>query len=179
MKLFSSKRRLGIAALILLALFLVRPGASRLKSRIILSMSAALGRPVDIGAVHIQLLPRPGFDLDNLVVYDDPAFGAEPMLRAGEVTAALRLTSLLRGRLEIARLVLNEPSLNLVHGDSGHWNIESLLERAARVPLAPTSKSKSEPRPGFPYIEGTSGRINFKDGTEKRPYALTNADFAL
>ena len=54
-----------------------------------------VGRPVDIGSVHVRLLPRPGFDLENLVVYDDPAFGAEPMLRASEVTADLRLTSLL------------------------------------------------------------------------------------
>ncbi len=180
MKLFSSKRRMVVAAaLIVLALFLLRPGASRLKSRIIFSISSALGRPVDIGSVHLRLLPRPGFDLENLVVYDDPAFGAEPMLRAGEVTAALRLTSLLRGRLEIARLDLTDPSLNLVHAESGRWNLEALLERTAHMPLAPTGKAKLEPRPGFPYIEATSARINFKNGPEKKPYALTNADFSL
>ena len=66
-------------------MFLLRPGASRLKSRIILSISSAVGRPVDVGSVHIRLLPRPGFDLENLVVYDDPAYGAEPILRAWQV----------------------------------------------------------------------------------------------
>jgi AsmA family len=178
-KFFSSKRRIVVAAIILLALFVVRPGASRLKSRIIRSISAGVGRPVDIGSVHVRLLPRPAFDLQNLVVYDDPAFGAEPIVRASEVTAALRLTSLLRGRLEIARLDLTEPSLNLVHGEGGHWNVEALVERTAHIPMAPTGKAKSEPRPGFPYIEATSGRINFKQGAEKKPYALTNADFSL
>src|SRR5579863_2495446 len=178
-KLFSSKRRVAVIVLIVLALFLIRPGASRLKSRLIFSVSAGVGRPVDIGAVHIRLLPRPGFDLDNLVVYDDPAFGAEPMLRASEVTAYLRLTSLIRGRLEIARLELTEPSLNLVHQPDGRWNLEALLERTAHMPLAPTAKAKSEPRPAFPYIECTSGRINFKVGAVKKPYALTNADFSL
>jgi hypothetical protein len=179
-KLPTSKRRIVAAAgLIVLALFLLRPGASRLKSRIASSISSALGRPVEIGSVHLRLLPRPGFDLENLVVYDDPAFGTEPMLRASEVTAALRLTSLVRGRLEIARLDLTEPSLNLVHTVGGRWNLEALLERAAHNPLAPTAKSKSEPRPGFPYIEATSARINFKSGSEKKPYALTNADFSL
>ncbi len=180
MKLFSSHRRLvAAAALIVLLLFLLRPGASSLKSRIVSSISSAVGRPVDIGAVHLRLLPRPGFDLDNLVVYEDPAFGAEPMLRASEVTADLRLTSMLRGRLEIARLNLTDPSLNLVHAENGRWNLEALLERSAHIPLAPTGKAKSEPRPGFPYIEATSARINFKSGTEKKPYALTNADFSL
>jgi len=179
-RVFSSKRRtLTAAVVIVLALFLLRPGASRLKSRISSSISSGVGRPVEIGSVHFQLLPRPGFDLENLVVYDDPAFGAEPMLRASEVTAALRLTSLLRGRLEIARLDLTEPSLNLVHGENGRWNLEALLERTAHNSLAPTAKAKSEVRPGFPYIEGTSARINFKSGPEKKPYALTNADFSL
>jgi AsmA-like C-terminal region/AsmA family len=178
-KVFKSRRRLAVAALILLALFLIRPGASRLKSRIIYAISAAVGRPVDIGSVHIRLLPRPGFDLENLAVYDDPAFGAEPMLRATEVTADLRLTALARGHLEIARLDLTEPSLNLAHGEGGQWNVESLLQRPALIPLAPTVKGKSGAQPGFPYIEGTSGRINFKNGAEKRPYALTNADFAF
>ena len=180
MRVLSSKRRvIAAVVVVVLVLFLVRPGASRLKSRIILSLSAAVGRPVDVASVHVRLLPRPGFDLEGLVVYDDPAFSSEPMLRASEVTADLRLMSLLNGRLEVARLDLTEPSLNLVHRIGGGWNLESLLERTARTPLAPTGKKKSEPGPRFPYIEGNSGRINFKNGPEKKPYALTNADFSL
>ena len=168
-----------LAGVVLLTLFLLRPGAQRLRSRIVGSIGAALGRQVDVQTVQLRLLPRPGFDLENFVVHDDPAFSAEPMLRAQEVTASLRLTSLLRGRLEIARLSLTEPSLNLVRNSAGHWNLEMLLERAAHAAVAPTGKSKTEPRPGFPYIEADSGRINLKIGQEKKPYAFTNADFAL
>ena len=179
MKTFSSKRRVVAAAVvILLVLFLMRPGASSLKARIANSISLAVARPVEVGSVHLRFLP-PGFDLENLVIHEDPLFGAEPMLRAPEVTAVVRLTSLLRGRLDIARLELTEPSLNLVRRPGGRWNWEALLERTARTPLAPTAKSKSEARPGFPYIEASSGRINFKVGQEKKPYALLNADFAL
>ena len=179
-KVFSSKRRVvAVAVVILLALFLVRPGVSRLKARIASALSRAVARPVEIGSVHLRLLPQPGFDLQNLVVHEDAEFGAEPMLRAPEVTAVVRLTSLLRGRLDIARLELTEPSLNLVRRQDGRWNLESLLERTERTPLAPTAKSKTEARPGFPYIEASSGRINFKAGQEKKPYALLNADFAL
>jgi hypothetical protein len=178
-KIFSRRRAWAAAAAVVLILFLLRPGASRLKARIASSIATALGRPVEIGSVHLRLLPRPGFDLENLVVYDAPAFGSEPLLRAPEVTVALRLTSLVRGRLEVARLDLTEPSLNLVHGNGGRWNLEALLERSARAPLAPTGKARSEARPAFPYIEVSSGRINFKFGQEKKPYALINADFSL
>jgi uncharacterized protein involved in outer membrane biogenesis len=162
-----------------LALFLIRPGAGRLRTRIVTAIGLALGRQVDVSSVHIRLLPHPGFDLENFVVHDDPAFSAEPVIRSQQVMAELRLSSLLRGRLEIARLSLSEPSLNLVRDRDGRWNLENLLERAAQISVAPTKKMKTEARPGFPYIEADNGRINLKLQQEKKPYALMNADFAL
>jgi uncharacterized protein involved in outer membrane biogenesis len=175
----SKRAVVTLGIVVALALFLIRPGANRLRAQIVNSISLALGRPVEVAAVKLRLLPQPGFDLENFVVYDDPAFGAEPMLRAPEVTASLRVTSLLRGRLEIARLNLTEPSLNLVRNQTGHWNLENLIERASKISVAPTGKAKSERRPEFPYIEADRGRINFKSGPEKKSYALTDADFAL
>lgn len=164
---------------VVLALFLVRPGAQRLRTRIVRSISLALGRPVDVGRVTLRLLPQPGFDLENFVVHEDPEFGAEPVLQSSDVVATVRVSSLLRGRLEIARLSLAEPSLNLVRNSEGRWNLEKLVERAASTPVAPTAKARSEVRPGFPYIEADHGRINFKFGQEKKPYTLTEANFAL
>ena len=164
---------------VVLALFLIRPGAERLRTRIVRSISLALGRPVDVGRVTLRLLPQPGFDLENFVVHEDPDFGAEPVLQSADVVATVRVSSLLRGRLEIARLSLTEPSLNLVRNAEGRWNLERLVERAASTPVAPTAKTRSEVRPGFPYIEADHGRINFKFGQEKKPYSLTEANFAL
>ncbi len=180
MKFLRSKRGAITAVVVVVALlFLVRPGANRLRTRIVNSISTALGHPVDVAYVRVHLLPRPGFDLKQFVVHEDPAFGNEPLLRADEVTASLRLSSLLRGRIEIARLSLAEPSLNLVRNSQGHWNLESLLERTAHLQVAPTSKSRGEGRPAFPYVEASQGRINVKVGVEKKAYALTDADFAL
>jgi hypothetical protein len=169
-----------VLGLVLVAvLCLIRPGANRLRSRIVNSISLALGRSVDVSSVTLRFLPQPGFDLENFVVHDDPAFGAEPVLRAQEVTALLRMSSLLRGRLEIATLSLTEPSVNLTRNPEGHWNLENLVERADKISTAPTSKAKTERRPAFPYVEARHGRVNFKFGPEKKPYALTDADFSL
>jgi hypothetical protein len=175
----SPRNIVTICALLILALFLIRPEVGGMRTRISNSISSALGRPVEISSVSLRFLPQPGFDLENFVVYDDPAFSAEPALRAQEVTAVVRVTSLFRGRLEIARLSLTEPSLNFVRTNEGHWNLGTFVERAAKIPVAPTSKTKSEPRPGFPYIEASNGRINFKFGQEKKAYILTDADFSV
>jgi hypothetical protein len=180
LKFLLSRRGRVIAGIVLvLGLFLARPGAQRLRTRIVRSISLALGRQVDVGSVTLRLLPQPGFELEGFVVHDDPAFGAEPVLQSSDVVALVRVSSLLRGRLEIARLSLAEPSLNLVRNPEGRWNLENLLERAAKTPIAPTAKARNEVRPGFPYIEADHGRINFKFGQEKKPYTLTEANFAL
>lgn len=171
---------LGVAA-VLVVVTLVPPWVSlnRFRGAIVSAIGGALGRQVTARDVSLRLLPQPGIHLTNLVVHEGPAFGAEPMLRAEEVTATLRLTSLWRGRLEIGSLSFKYPSLNLVRNPDGGWNLQDLLLRAAHIPSAPTAKSRPEQRPRFPYIEADDGRINFKAGNEKKVYSLTEADFAL
>jgi hypothetical protein len=175
------RSRSGAAALaaLLLILFLFRPGVYKLRNRIATSIGSALGRRVALDNVRLRLLPRPGFDLEGLVIYDDPAFSAEPMIRAQDVSAAIRLRSLLRGRLEIATLSASEPSINLVRNNDGRWNLASLIERNAQIPAAPTAKPASERRPAFPYLEASHARINFKLGQTKKSYALMDGDVAL
>ena len=168
-----------MSRLLVLILFLWRPGVYQLRSRIAGSIGSALGRRVELDNVSLHFLPRPGFDLEGLVIYDDPAFSAEPMIRAQEVSAAIRLRSLLRGRLEMARLSASEPSINLVRNNEGRWNLASLLERNAQIPAAPTAKPASERRPVFPYLEASGARINFKLGQTKKSFALMDADVAL
>jgi hypothetical protein len=171
---------LGVVLILLLGTF-VPPliNFSRFRLRVADALGSALGRSVSVGAVHLRLFPRPGLDIEKLVVQDDPAFSAEPLLHADEVTALLRLTSLWRGRLEIASLSLSYPSLNLVRAPNGHWNLEPLLERARQIPTAPTPLRSAEARPRFPYLEAKGGRINLKIGQEKTVYALSEANFAL
>ncbi len=179
MKRLLSKRVLAAACLLLLALFLLRPDAGWMRARVSGSIAQALGRNVSIGSVRLQFLPRPGFDLQDLVVFDDPAFGAEPLLRASDVNASLRLFALLRGRIEVSRLSLSESSLNVTRDLRGRWNIEDLIERTAHTSLAPTGAARHIATPAFPYIEASDARVNFKLGTEKIHFALTSAEFSL
>jgi AsmA-like protein len=180
-----SRKKIVAVVLVVLALGIFLPpniNGARFSKRLASTLSAALGRDVKIGSVKYRLFPRPGFDLYDFQVMDDPAFSAEPLLLCGKVTADLRLTSLWQGRLEIANLKLTDdvapPSLNLVYAGE-HWNLESLLLRVEQVPTAPTAKRSAEQRSRFPYIQASSGRINLKIGPEKKPYTLTNTDFAF
>jgi hypothetical protein len=178
------RRRLvatGLALLALLLLALLPPliNVSRLQRRIATNIGASIGRPVHFDRVALSLLPLPGFTLENFVVDEDPAFGFEPVLRANEVRATLRISSLWRPRVEFSKISLTEPSVNLVHNPNGRWNLESILLQAARIQAAPTAQKYPSAAPRFPYIEATGARLNLKLGQDKTPFSLKEADFAL
>ena len=179
MKKLLSRRVVVGAVLLAVILFLVRPPASWLREKAAQSIAQALGRNAEISSLRLRFLPRPGFALENLVVHDTPLFGAEPLLRAPEVTAWLRIGALLRGHIEISSLSLEDASLNLTRNSDGQWNLEDLMERTSHKVLAPTGAGRGRPRAAFPYIEASGARINFKIGIEKTHFALTDSDFAL
>jgi AsmA family len=173
---------LAFAALVILLLVLLPPlvNLSRYQRRVANSIGESLGRPVHLDKVSLNLLPLPGFTLENFVVDEDPAFGSEPVIRAATVRATLRISSLWRRRFEFSTISFTEPtSVNLVHAASGKWNLESILLHAAHIDAAPTAQRTAGPAPRFPYIEATGARINLKLDQEKTPISLTEAEFAL
>src|ERR1700749_2899263 len=172
---------LALAALVVLLLVLLPPliSLNRYQKSIANSIGASLGRPVHLDKVSLNLLPLPGFTLENLVVDEDPVFGPEPVIRANSVRATLRFSSLWRRRVEFSTISFTDPSVNLVHLAHGKWNLESILLHAAHSDAAPPAQKRAGSAPRFPYIEATGARVNLKFNQEKTPFALTDADFAL
>ena len=171
----------GSLVALLLAALVLPPliNINRYQRQITASLAASLGRPVEVSGVRLHLLPRPAVEIGNFIIDSTPGFGAEPILQCSSVTADLRLTSLWRGRLEIARISLDEPSLNLERASSGEWNFTSVLMQASRISQAPTGRQLAVGQRRFPYIEASSARINFKYGNEKLPFSFLNADVSI
>ncbi len=156
----------------------------RSKQRIVAALQQALGRPVSAAAVRLRLLPWPGFELDEVQLGENPAFGIEPMASAAEVIATLRLAPLWRGRYEFSSVELDQPELNLARNPAGYWNFASLLDYAQQgLPaMQPSGAPGAWFRPApFPYLKIRDGRINFKLGGTKTRFYLdqVQADLAL
>ncbi len=178
----SSKRRTVFLALVLLLLagFLVPSfvNLNRFRRQIAQALAAGLGRPVEVGEVRLKLLPAPGLVAQNVVVGEDPAFGAEHFVRMTELRANVRLPSLWTGRLSFSSLVFVEPSVNLARRADGRWNVSTLFG-----PLrGRTTAGRADPalRDAIrPYVEFQDGRINFKDGDLKSVFFFSAVDGAV
>lgn len=171
--------RTALAAIAILVLLIVVPpliNVNYYKGRVTQLISQSLGRPVRLSSVQIRLLPWPGFELSDLSVAEDPAYGAEPVLHANKVVASIRLLALFRGRIEIGKISVDEASLNLVRASPGQWNLDPLFRSAAAQAGAALGARHVSP---LPYLEATDSRIDFKNGVEKLPFSLVNADLSF
>lgn len=147
---------------------------TRLRAVLTSRLEAAFGRPVEVGSYRFSLW-GPTLEAQSIIVGEDPRFGREYFLHAERLTMRLRWQSLLRGRLELGRLSLARPSLNLVRSADGDWNLAEWLPHPAGAagmgPATPASlRTQSALR--FTRISVESGRINFKRGDEKLPFAF-------
>ena len=149
----------------------------RMRAYVLGHLEKSFGRPVEAHGFSMDILPFPQVAVDGVTVSEDPAFGNEYFLRADRLTAGVRWTSLLEGHFDFGTISLSRPSLILVRSNQGRWNLEGWLPPAApsagssRVPVGPRRSGESANQ--LRKIEFDEGRINFKTGEEKRPFAFT------
>jgi hypothetical protein len=170
--------------LLLILLWLADAGISvlirhtRVQRKLTARLEAAFGRPVEVGGYGFSLWRGPALEAQSVTVGEDPRFGREYFLRAESLTVRLRWQGLLRGHLELGTVSLMRPSLNLVRNAEGDWNLAEWLPKPAGVSPASgavmpgASAVRVRPSVRFGRIEVDSGRINFKRGDEKLPFAL-------
>src|SRR5947207_13797942 len=149
----------------------------RVHAYLVTQLERAFGRPVEVASFDARILPSPQLDANGVTVGEDPAFGHEYFLRAERLSANLRLMGLLRGHFEFGTLSLNKPSLILVRNSQGRWNLEKWLPPAKTIP-SQNARVYGPASPVAPVnrlekIEFDEGRINFKTGAGKLPFAFT------
>ena len=153
------------------AWYVPRISADKYREPIHSALESALGRKVDVGKVQFQLLPVPGFTVENVVISEDPAVGPEPVAYISVMRGRPKLSALLGGPLEFASVDLEDTSVNLTRVDSAaapgtvKWNFPELLR--PRLLKA------------FPSVHLVSGRVNFKFGDTKSVFYLLNTDVDL
>src|SRR5215469_3775445 len=174
----------GTVVALLVAVLLVQGGVSllvrtnRMRQYLVAHLERAFGRPVEVGRFSVQVLPLPELDVDAVTIGEDPAFGNEYFLRADHMTARLRWLGLFRGHFEFGTMSFTRPSLILVRNSEGRWNLERWLPPArpatSQGSAPATAQARSESTYRLRKIDFDEGRINFKIGNEKRPFAFTD-----
>ena len=112
---------------------------SPLKDAVESKLSATLGRKVAIESVRLSLIPGPHLTLTGMTAQEDPEFGQDIFLKAGDVRADVDILESFRTRqIVLDTITLKSPHVDLVKNPKGVWSWTTIGQQSseqARVSL--------------------------------------------
>lgn len=165
----------GLVVLLAAALFLLP--TQRIATLAAQQFEAATGRTLEFGGdVKPSFYPVIGATAQNVSIGNPDWAGAGPMLDAGEMDIGLNLAALIRGDIEISRVVIQNPRLHLIRDAQGraNWDFTRAGTPTDAVPTEARARNVSlaEAR-----IIGGTARI--EDAQSGRELRLSGLDATL
>lgn len=140
-----------------LGVLMLSPPADLIKSQVIAEVKKRTGRDLVIaGAATFELLPAPGITIADVTLSAPPGMAAPPLIRMSALEIRVGLMPLLGRRVEVERLVLRDPVIELRTDKAGRRNWDMRLAHhgtASRVALAQATRpghasDSASPLPG-------------------------------
>lgn len=134
-------RILAVVVVIIVILVIAAPfliPVNQFRPTIEQKASAALGRQVNIGDLHLSLISG-SLAADNLSIADDPKFNKDKFLAAKSIKVGVKLMPLILSKeLNITDINIENPEVTLIRDPAGEWNYSTLGSSGA------SSGAKSE-----------------------------------
>jgi AsmA protein len=131
------------AALLLPRLVDTRAIASRIADEV----KTLTGRTITLGSISFRILPAPAVQVAPVALAEGTRYPGRDFVRLKSLEARLRLLPLFAGRVEIASLLLQEPTVTLIRDRQGRWNFDDLLDRFAALDKGTASSAAASPSP--------------------------------
>lgn len=161
---------------------------NRYHDRIRVELQKALGRQVQLGEMSLGLFP-PTFKVQNAVIGEDPKYNSGmAFAQTAELDIELKLQPLLHRDIQIAKLRMMRPQVEVIRGTDGAWNFstigthdeqQSKEQQASSKPLsldrlqiddgsvAITDQQKHQPRMEYKNID-----LVLKDFAPGKPFEI-------
>ncbi|MGH9590006.1 MAG: AsmA family protein [Terracidiphilus sp.] len=148
----------AVAVAVVIVILIVLPfvvNANTFRPAVQSELSSALGRQVTLGHLSFSPFSR-SLVADNISISDDPAFSSSPFIEAKSLKVGVKVLPLLFHRnLDITKLTIDSPAIQLIQNDKGVWNFSSLG--------GASSGSKSGQPAAIPNF--SVGQLAIKDGS--------------
>jgi AsmA protein len=136
----------------------------KLLSLVVPKIEQALDRKVEIHDVSISIFGGLGVDIEGMRIFNREGFEAEEFIKFDQLLVRVKFWPLLRKRVEVKKLILQSPLINLEKNKEGLSNFTDLLEGEGGSFL-PVS---------FDQMEIRNGKILYLDNKDKKRVVLHN-----
>lgn len=159
---------LGLLLVGALALWLFFP-KDLVRQTIEEQVERATERDLTLGEIDVAIFPSIGLSAADVVLSNPAGFEGEPFLKAKRVVFAVALMPLIRGDIQVRRLIIEEPALTLAVNEAGaaNWTFPSKEEEPERLDALRIDEFRI-----------ADGAMTFAGG-EGDPLALSDIDAAV
>lgn len=177
-----------VLVLIVAILFLVPPliPVQTYRDEIKARFLAATGRELSVnGDISLSLIPSIALTADNVVVANAPGAPSKEFAKIKRLDFGLRLMPLLSGEIDVKRLVLVEPTVNLETTKQGkpNWTFAPEGPSTDNKRVSKPKKTSGAPKPAgrssasrlhFGEIRIENGTLNYRTGRRVQSYRNIN-----
>jgi len=175
----------AIALVLLVLLLLSLPfllDLNRYRDRYLPIFEQIIHRTIAVDDVRLTLYPALGVQLRDVVIADDPAFSSHPFLTLPSVQVAVLWKPLLQRRIEVERVVVERPVVQVIRSAKGNLNLSTM----GNIPIssqmaAEKTEAKGSVSPllgilAVKQLSVTGGMVQFEDRTRQpsKPYQIDN-----
>lgn len=164
------------------AIFVATFNVNKYRGTIQAQLEQHLGRPVQLGDMHLKLFP-PSITVQNIVIADDPRFSSDtPFVKANELDVSVKLFPLLHKDVQIRSLNLQKPTVSLIKNKAGQWNFASLgrpEETGNAAPQQPSSVTKNQPITAKPQPQPASPSTSSQPASQSSSQQFSLGDLLI
>ncbi len=144
-------------------------------------LEQAVQRNISIQDLSLTVFPALGVRCQEVTIADDSTFSSKPFLEAPSLLLTIKWLPLFRGQIQIERLVVQEPRIQVIRSPSGVLNTATLGKGPSPNPDEPSQSST----PPFLALFGVEqlaierGTFSFEDRAQDSTtsYSLDNFEF--
>ncbi len=115
-----------IAGLVGFALLNLNGIINKNKVLILAQIENQVGREVEVESIGVNIWSGLGLKLEKFKISDDPAFSTDNFIEADDLVVSLKFLPLLQKEIEVKKLILVKPKINVIKSKAGNFNFESL-----------------------------------------------------
>lgn len=151
----------GIIILLVLASVVVKIvfTKEKLLSMLVPKIETALKRKVEIGDINVSIWGGLGVDVKGMKVLNPSGFVQEELFKFDKLSIRVKFMPLLRKRIEVKKLILINPVINLEKNKEGISNFSDIIQSSGGKIVLPAAFDQMEIK------DGTISYVDDKEGT--------------
>ena len=154
------------------------------KERILHQVEQTLGREVEVEEIGVTVWGGIGVRLAQFRIADDPDFSTEAFIRADDLQVNVALWPLLSQEIQVSRLILRRPQIQLIRDEHGRFNFASMAQTAttSAAQETPQETSQESDETASPllllvaFLDIQNGDVRYMDQQAGTDFRVTQLD---